>query len=258
MHLGLHGKHVLITGGSKGLGLACARVFVAEGARPTLVARTPDRLAAAALELGGVATVAADLTDADSAASMVDEVESRIGPVDILVNSAGAARRSPPDDLMPAHWRAAMDAKFFSYINVIDPLIKRMAVRGHGVIVNIIGQGGKIPSPFHLPGGSANAALMLASAGLASAYAARGVRVVGVNPGTVNTDRVAEGLAAEARSTGITPAEALQRALQRQPTGRFAEPEEIARIVVFAASEHGRHLSGANISADGGNAPAVV
>ena len=102
---------------------------------------------------------------------MIDAVEREVGTIDILVNSAGAAKRTPPDDLDAAAWRAAMDAKFFSYIHVIDPLIKRMAARGSGVIVNVIGNGGKVASPIHVAGGAANAALMLATAGLANAYA---------------------------------------------------------------------------------------
>jgi len=123
--------------------------------------------------------------------------------------------RTPPDDLDAAAWRAAMDAKFFSYIHVIDPLIKRMAARGSGVIVNVIGNGGKVASPIHVAGGAANAALMLATAGLANAYAGRGVRVVGINPGLTNTDRVAEGLRAEARLSGTSPDESLKRVASR-------------------------------------------
>ena len=123
--------------------------------------------------------VAADLADAAAAARNDRTVEDRLGPIDVLVNSAGAAKRTPPDDLNPAVWREAFDAKFFSYINVIDPMVKRMAKRGSGVIVSVIGVGGKVASSSHLAGGSANAALMLATAGLGATYAGKGVRVVG-------------------------------------------------------------------------------
>ena len=178
--------------------------------------------------------------------------------LDVLVNSAGAARRTNADELTPAAWRAAMDAKYFSYVNVIDAVVKRMAARGRGAIVNVIGQGGKVPSPVHIAGGAANAALMLATAGLANAYAARGVRVVGVNPGQTRTDRVAEGLVAEAKRAGISEEEALKRTVAKIPLGRMAEPEEIADVVVFAASDRGRFLTGANITMDGGSSPTVV
>src|SRR5262249_32852033 len=128
-------------------------------------------------------TVAADLVDPKQAAAMVSAVEARLGPIDILVNSAGAARRTPPAELTAEHWHSAMDAKYFTYIHAIDAVIKGMAARGRGVIINIIGMGGKIAGPTHLPGGAANAALMLASAGLANAFAGKGIRVNAVNPG---------------------------------------------------------------------------
>ncbi len=119
----------------------------------------------------------------------------------------------------PAVWREAFDAKFFSYINVIDPMVKRMAKRGSGVIVSIIGVGGKVASSTHLAGGSANAALMLATAGLGATYAGKGVRVVGVSPSLTETDRVAEGLAADARLANISVEEARRRGVARLPLG---------------------------------------
>src|SRR5687767_10937105 len=126
MDLGLTGKRVLITGGSKGIGLACARAFLAEGARVAIVSRSPANLAAAK-KLLDCYCISADLTDAAAAAAMVERVEKEFGPLDVLVNSAGAARRTDAAELAPAAWRAGMDAKYFSYIHVIDPLIKRMA-----------------------------------------------------------------------------------------------------------------------------------
>ena len=258
MDLGLKDKKVLITGGSKGIGLACARVFRAEGARLAIVSRSQANLDAARQILGDCCCIAADLTDAVAAASMVERVEEELGALDVLVNSAGAAKRTDADDLTPQAWRAGMDAKYFSYIHVIDPVIKRMAARGHGAIVNIIGNGGKLPSATHLAGGAANAALMLATAGLAHAYAGKGVRVVGLNPGITNTGRVAEGMKAEAKRGGISEEEALKRATARLPLGRMAEPEEIADIAAFAASERGRFLTGANITVDGAISPTVV
>jgi NAD(P)-dependent dehydrogenase (short-subunit alcohol dehydrogenase family) len=258
MELELKGKKVLITGGSKGIGLACARAFIAEGAKVAIVSRSQANLDAAKRELKDCHCIAGDLADAAAAARVVDTAEKAFGPIDVLVNSAGAAKRTNADDLTPEAWRAAMDAKYFTYINVIDPLVKRMAARGSGVIINIIGSGGKIASPIHLAGGSANAALMLATAGLANAYAAKGVRVVGLNPGLTNTSRVSEGLKADAKREGISEEEALARARKKLPLGRLAEPGEIADIAVFAASPRGRFLTGANISCDGVSTATVV
>ena len=174
MDLGLTGKVVLITGGSKGIGLACARAFAAEGARVAICSRDQANLDRALADLNQAFGFAADLVDPEAAAALVQAVESRVGPVDVLVNSAGAAGRMAPEDLTPQAWRTAMDAKYFTTINVLDPLVKRMAARGHGVIINVIGVGGKVASPAHLAGGAANAALMLVTAG--AGHRLRGAR----------------------------------------------------------------------------------
>jgi len=258
MNLDLEGCRVLITGGSKGIGLACARGFLAEGAQVAITSRSEANLSNARTSLGQVLTVAADLADAAAARGMIDRVEAELGAIDILVTSAGAARRTAPDDLNPGAWRAAMDAKYFTYINAIDPVVKLMAARGRGVIVSIIGNGGKVASPIHLPGGAANAALMLATVGLANAYAARGVRILAINPGLTRTTRVSEGMQAEAARLGISEAEALQRSIDRIPLGRLAEPEEIAAMTVFAASPRASYLTGAIITMDGAGSPIVV
>ena len=257
MELGLEGKVVLITGGSKGIGLACALAFAAEGARIAICSRSRDNVERARAELSAFG-LAADLSDAAAALGMIDAVEDRLGPVDVLVNSAGAAKRTPPDDLTSAVWREAFDAKFFSYINAIDPVVKRMANRGSGVIVSVIGVGGKVASATHLAGGSANAALMLATAGLGAAYASKGVRVVGVSPGPTETDRVAEGLAADARLANISVDEARRRGVARLPFGRMASPSEIADAVVFLASARAAYITGVTLSMDGGQNPVVL
>jgi NAD(P)-dependent dehydrogenase (short-subunit alcohol dehydrogenase family) len=258
MELGLKDRAVLVTGGSKGIGFACARAFQEEGARVGLVSRSRENVERACAELGSAFGVAADLSDAEQAADAVAKVEQELGPLEVLVNSAGAARRTPPDELTPDSYRAAMDAKFFSYVNVIDPVIKKMAGRKSGVIVNVIGNGGKVASPVHVPGGAANAALMLATAGLATAYAGLGVRVVAVNPGLTETGRVAQGLAADARLAGIGEDEARRRSIERIPMGRFADPREIADAVLFLASGRASYLTGVSISMDGASAPVVI
>src|SRR6185436_17659313 len=122
MNLDLDGRRVLITGGSKGIGLACAKAFRAEGALVAIASRSDANLAAARAVLGEAITVAADFADAAAARAAVDRVEAALGPIDILVTSAGAARRTPPDELTPEAWRAAMDAKYFTSINAIDPV----------------------------------------------------------------------------------------------------------------------------------------
>jgi len=258
MDLELKGKTVVITGGSKGIGLACARLFLDEGARVGIVSRDQANIDRAKAELPSLFGHAADLVDAEKAAQMVAVMEKTLGPIDILVNSAGAAKRVPPDELNPVHWRVSMDAKFFTYINAMDPMVKLMGQRGSGVIVNVIGAGGKVASPTHLGGGAANAALMLATAGLGNAYAGKGVRVVGINPGFTDTERVAEGLKAEARMTGLSADEVRQKSVERIPLGRIATPEEVANAVLFLASSKASYITAVNINMDGALVPMVV
>jgi NAD(P)-dependent dehydrogenase (short-subunit alcohol dehydrogenase family) len=265
MDLELEGKHILITGGSKGIGLACARVFLREGAKVSLISRSEDnlRLGLQALQQADptasnrIRTFAADLKNPDATLAALDKAEQAAGPVDVLVNSAGAARRTAPDDLTPQAWHDAMEAKYFTYIHMMDPTVKRMAQRGRGVIVNVVGSGGKVASPIHLAGGAANAALMLVSAGLAAAYGPKGVRVNAVNPGLTLTERLKEGMAADAKLNRISEEEALRKANERLPLGRIAEPEEIANAVVFLASPRASYISGAILAMDGAVTPMV-
>jgi NAD(P)-dependent dehydrogenase (short-subunit alcohol dehydrogenase family) len=262
MDLGLAGKVVLITGGSKGIGLACASAFAHEGAHVAIASRDAGNLerAAAALrkESFDVPTFVVDLKNPAQAHSMAHAVEAKLGPIDVLVNSAGAANRTPPGELTAHHWHAAMDAKYFTYIHAMDAVLAGMAHRGSGVIVNIVGMGGKQASSVHLPGGSANAALMLASAGLGNAFAGKGIRVVAVNPSATVTERLKEGIAVDARLAGATPEETLAKRTKQHPMGRFAEPHEIADVVVFLASKRASYVNGAVLSLDGGAAPIVV
>ncbi|QHI96527.1 SDR family oxidoreductase [Xylophilus rhododendri] len=261
MDLQLKGKHVLITGASRGIGLACAQAFLEEGARVSLVARNAEVLGQAADGLNGgdrVAHFATDLGDADAALATLDAAEAAFGPVDVLVNSAGAAKRAAPSELTPAKWHAAMDAKYFTYIHMIDPTVKRMAERGAGAIVNVIGMGGKLGNPAHLAGGSANAALMLASAGLAAAYAKQGVRVNAVNPGPVLTERLKAGMEVDARMAASEGRPAPADPGARMAMGRVARPDEIAAMVVFLASDKASYVNGAIIPMDGATTPTVV
>jgi NAD(P)-dependent dehydrogenase (short-subunit alcohol dehydrogenase family) len=251
-------KVVLITGGSKGIGLACAKQFTAQGARVIINSRTQANIDEALKELPGASGFSADLADNKQADAVVDYIYKEFEGIDVLVNSAGAAKRTPLAELNPPSWRAAMDAKFFTTINVVDPVIKLMAARGKGVIINIIGSGGRVASPTHLPGGSANAALMLATAGFGNAYAASGVRVLGINPGLTDTDRVKSGMEAEARFLNISIEQALENAIKKIPIGRLASPNEVADLVLFLASDKARYLTGTTITMDGAQSPVIL
>ncbi len=255
MNLNLEGKVVLVTGGSKGIGLACALAFAREGARVAIASRSAEHLAKGAAELAAqgfnVKTVAADLRQATDAQRMAAEVSAALGHIDILVNSAGAAQRTPPDELAAEHWHAAMDAKYFTTIHAMQAVLPAMAKRGSGAVVNVVGLGGKLATPTHLPGGAANAAIMLASAGLAQAYAPRGVRVNVVNPGLVATERMLEGFVAQARMSGETLQDIEARSVKTLPQGRLCQPHEVANVVLFLAAGVASYVSGAAVSVDG-------
>jgi NAD(P)-dependent dehydrogenase (short-subunit alcohol dehydrogenase family) len=258
MNLGLKGTLAVITGGSKGIGLACARAVLAEGARVALLSRDPANLSSARADLLGDAfTRAVDLADPAAARQAFAEVAAALGPVDVLVNSAGAARRHPPLELDAAAWRQAIDAKFFPTINAMDAVLPAMAARGSGVVVNIIGVGGKVADPFHIAGGAANAALMLATKGLAAAYAPRGVRINGINPGMTKTGRVKDRLDVEARTSGCSQEELLGKAESKIPAGRMATPEEVAQVALFLASDQASYVFGAVLPMDGAAHPVI-
>ncbi|TAL94511.1 MAG: SDR family oxidoreductase [Paraburkholderia sp.] len=268
MDLGLKNKVVLITGGSKGIGLACARAFATEGAKVAIVSRDPANLARAREQLAKeglhVHLTRADLHEPRSAADVVEEASQAMGPIDILINSAGAAKRYDPEALDAAAFKATMEAKYFPYIYPQQEVLRRMVERikadggsEPGTIVNVIGMGGKIASDIHIAGGAANAALMLATVGLAHYYARYGIRINAINPGATLTERVEEALKLEAGQQGIGTDEALARGQAKVPLGRYAKPEEIADVALFLSSRRASYVTGAIIPMDGGSSPLI-
>ena len=257
MELGLTGKVVLITGGSKGIGLACARAFLAEGAKVAIASRSRENLDRALAGSEATLAIVADLSRPDTARDMVRECEDKLGDIDVLVNSAGAAKRYLPDDLDAGAWHAAMDAKYFTYIHAMDAALPQMATRGAGNVVNIIGMGGKVATSYHLPGGAANSALMLATVGLAQVYGPKGVRINAINPGATLTDRVREALRIEAMARNATEDEVLAQGQARVPLKRYATAEEIANVTLFLASERSSYVTGALVPMDGGSNPVI-
>jgi NAD(P)-dependent dehydrogenase (short-subunit alcohol dehydrogenase family) len=247
--LQLAGKTAVVTGASKGIGLACVEALAREGAVVTGLSRDPANLAKAQQELADVSfeVAAVDLTDSDATRAVFE----RIGVPDILINCAGAARRTPVDELDSAALHAAMEAKYFTYMHATEAVIRGMAERGSGAVVNVVGQGGRAANPLHIGGGAANAALMLASVGYAKAYAGQGVRVNVINPGTTRTNRVDEGLEAAVRASGRPKDELLAEMVQEIPMGRFGEPAEVANMAVFLASPAASYVTASIITMDG-------
>jgi len=259
--LGLDGKVVLITGGSKGIGLACAHAFAHEGAKVAIASRSEENLERARDALGkegfSVVAIRADLAHAQDATRMAAATEQALGAVDVLINSAGAARRHAMEDYGEEAWRQGMDAKYYPYINAMDAVRPGMMKRGRGAIVNIIGNGGKRAQPTHLSGGAANAALMLVTTGMAHALGRSGIRVNGINPGSTFTERVNQALQLDAKAQGISQEETLKRNQAQIPLGRYGRPEEVAAVALFLASEQASYVTGAIIPMDGGSLPVI-
>jgi len=249
MDLHLRNKHVLITGGSKGIGLACAKSFLEEGAKVTIAARNVNNLIKAKEMLGNVHTVSVDLKDKEQAAAMVIEAVRINGPIDILVNCAGSAKKVAPLDVEPHNYLDAMQSKFFTYINSMYAVLEVMK---SGAIVNVIGYGGKVAVPAHLTGGAANAALMLSTIGMANVYASKGIRINCVNPVATNTDMLTRQLEVYTKMNGTTIEEELETARARFPIGRILEPTEVADSVLFLSSDRSSYINGSCIYLDGG------
>jgi NAD(P)-dependent dehydrogenase (short-subunit alcohol dehydrogenase family) len=150
-----------------------------------------------------------------------------------------------------------MDAKYFTYMHAMDAVLPSMRSRRRGAVVNIIGTGGKVATPIHIPGGAANSALMLATVGLASVHGKYGVRINAINPGATITDRIREALELEAKSKGISADQVLEEGQARVPLGRYADPEDIASVALFLASDQAGYVTGAILPMDGGSNPVI-
>ncbi|HWK45405.1 MAG TPA: short-chain dehydrogenase/reductase [Stellaceae bacterium] len=252
MDLGLSGRRVLVTGASKGIGLAVAQEFAAEGADLVLVSRSVEALAAARQEIARRHQVAVTVEALDlSQSGAIDQLADRHGEIDVLVNNAGAIPAGSLADIDEATWRAAWDLKVFGYINLTRRYMAAMAGRGKGVIVNVIGSAGERPVAGYIAGGAGNAALYALTRALGAASPASGVRVVGVSPGPVSTDRMVTMLRKRA-SDEFGDAERWAELVRPLPFGRAATPQEIAAAVVFLASDRSGYTTGTIMTIDGG------
>jgi NAD(P)-dependent dehydrogenase (short-subunit alcohol dehydrogenase family) len=252
MDLQLAGKTALITGGSKGIGRASAEVLASEGCNVILVARdqaTLDDTAGAirAKYQVHVRTIAADL----SSDAAVREVAGMAGDLDILVNNAGAI---PPGDVLSiddAKWRQAWDLKVFGYISFCRVVYAQMKARKSGVIINVIGAAGEQFPTNYIAGAAGNASLMAFTRALGKGAPADGLRVVAINPGPVETDRLVMLRRAEAQQKFGDP-DRWRELTAGMPFGRAASPTEIGNAVAFLASSMSGYTTGTVLTINGG------
>jgi NAD(P)-dependent dehydrogenase (short-subunit alcohol dehydrogenase family) len=261
--LGLGGKAVFITGGSKGIGFACGMEFAREGARVALCARGAEGLRAAADAIAGATghepfVVAGDMMRWEDARRCVDAAAAHYGGLDVLVNCAGASPGGLLENLTEEEWQLSLGLKFMGYVRCCKAAIPHLRRRGGGRIVNVVGNDGVKPAYWELTASAANAADLAVTAALAEQYGREGIVVNAVNPGPVGTERWEGLVRAYARDTGLSLEEASGRAVRSIPLGRICTPEEVAAVVVFVASPRASFMNGASITLDGAQRKALM
>ncbi len=252
MDLKLKGRSALVTGGSKGIGFAVARILAAEGCELHLVARSETDLDSAKKRLREqhgvrVTTHAMDLAQRGRAQVLA----SKCPELDVLVNNAGSTPRGTLLEVDEERFRAAFDLKVFGYINLCREFYRQMKARRKGVIVNILGNGGEAPDAGYIAGAACNASLMAFTRALGGQSDRDGVRVVGVNPGPVATERLVGLMKTEAKRK-FGDESRWQEFSKGFPFGRAATVDEIAATVALLASDLSSYTTGTVVTIDGG------
>jgi hypothetical protein len=244
MDLNLKGKRALVTGASKGIGAAVAEVLAGEGCHLHLAARGADALEDLARRLRAAHGVEVTVHAVDlRVPADLERLAEAAADADILVNNAGDIPAGSLDQVGPEAWRHGWDLKVYGYVDLTRLVYARMRERGHGVIVNDIGAAGERPTAGYIAGSAGNAALMAFTKALGGAGPRDNIRVVGVNPGPVATERIT---AMAAASEGVASQ------LAALPFGRVAEPREVADLIAFLASDRATYISGTVVTIDGG------
>jgi NAD(P)-dependent dehydrogenase (short-subunit alcohol dehydrogenase family) len=254
MDLLLRGRTALITGGSKGIGRACAEVLASEGCALHLAARGEADLRDARQAIQSAHGVAVtihpvDLSNGDNTRALA----AQCADIDILVNNAGAIPRGDLWRVEEPLWREAWDLKVFGYINLCRAVYPRMRSRGKGVIVNVIGAAGERPNSDYIAGGAGNAALMALTRGLGARSMKDGIRVVAINPGLIRTARL-ESLLRSLAKTRLNDPERWTELIPKNPPP--GEPRDVADLVAFLASDRAQYITGTVVTVDGGFAAA--
>jgi len=254
MDLELSGQTALVTGASRGIGYAIAQGLAREGCHLQLAARSAADLDAARARLSQESQVRITTHSLDLGRSEnIDRLADACKDVDILINNAGAVPTGGLLDVDEARWREGWDLKVFGTINLTRRLYAPMRERRRGVIINVIGVSGERMRGNYLAGSSGNAALMAFSRALGGESVDFGVRVVGVNPGQVDTDRSRSRYEARAHKE-LGDAERWRELIPHPPLGRLARPDEIADTVLYLASARASYISGTIVTVDGGRA----
>jgi 3-oxoacyl-[acyl-carrier protein] reductase len=261
MQLSVEGRAALITGGSKGLGLAMGRAFAGAGGKVALVARGADALAKAEAELQAAvpgaqaASIAADISTAEGCARAFREAEAAFGQVDILVNNAGTSQRGPFAEISDALWQADLDLKLFAAIRLSRLAMPGMRARRWGRIINVLNIGAKAPPGEGAPTAVSRAAGMALTKVLANEGAKDNVLVNALLVGIIESEQWVRRHAADKR--GITWEQWKDEMGKPVPVGRLGKPEEFAGLALYLCSQLGGYVTGTAINVDGGRSPVV-
>jgi NAD(P)-dependent dehydrogenase (short-subunit alcohol dehydrogenase family) len=254
MDLELTGKIAVVTGASRGIGLAIAQRLAAEGVQVVGGARSPGPDLEAVAE-----TVAVDLGTPDGPERLVGHAIERFGGVDVLVNNvAGAELRADPAAVTDAEWQRTFELNFLSAVRAVRAALPAMVERGGGSIVSIASVNSYLPDPAGIDYSATKAALVSYSKSISLAYATKGIRANVVSPGLTATDMwLGSGGIADmvAGLTGGTREQAIAGAEGEVPTGRFLDPDEVARIVAVLASGAASGMTGTEVVVDAGITP---
>jgi NAD(P)-dependent dehydrogenase (short-subunit alcohol dehydrogenase family) len=254
MDLGLAGKSVLISGGSKGIGLAVAHAFAAEGASIIITSRDKATLDNAAGEVRRKhnAKVTAHPADLSDAAQRI-RLHQAFPDVDILVNNAGAIPGGGIADVSLERWQEAWSLKVFGYIHMCQLYVAKMKARKAGTIINIIGMGGRAVRPDYICGAAGNAALIGFTNALGAETPNYNVRVFGINPAATMTERIVN-LSKQRAKARFGDENRWEEALgaDKLPFGRIKTAEEVAALATMLSAPQVHYLSGIVIDMDGG------
>jgi NAD(P)-dependent dehydrogenase (short-subunit alcohol dehydrogenase family) len=265
LDLKLKGKNAIVTGGSAGIGLACAKALVEEGTNVIIIGRNKANLEAAVENLldinqtdrPTIIPVSGDLSEANTANTIMDIAVSKLGRIDILINNAGSAPAGSFLDLNDEDFIQSWNLKLLGYIRMIRAVVPHMMKQRDGKIINIIGSAGRTPSPTFLPGSTTNAALINFTKGISKELAQHNVRINAISPGVTATERANRLASQRAAAKGISIEKEEKEVLSSIPLGHMVHPDEIASFVLLLASNLVPSMTGTEIVIDGGAQPGI-